>query len=163
EIRATNDFKEYGTVFIKICATDDFKEYETLFMMVDVLMNQPQPVVSTQGTHRSTPRAHMTPTFTTSPQEKKRKQTAKESSSPRQSHKITIKKKKPTEAQENIANVQEKLAEEEIEMLVKGDEDEESYASEFVDSVLNEDVDDSGTRLELGSPKEIQKRLMKMM
>nr|GEW98242.1 RNA-directed DNA polymerase, eukaryota, reverse transcriptase zinc-binding domain protein [Tanacetum cinerariifolium] len=70
-------------------------EYETLFMMVDVPMNQPQPVVSTQGTHRSTPRAHMTPTLTTSPQEKKRKQTAKESSSPRQSHKITIKRKKP--------------------------------------------------------------------
>ncbi|GKC87626.1 hypothetical protein Tco_1148275, partial [Tanacetum coccineum] len=32
--------------------TDDFKEYETVFMKVDVPMTQPQPVVSTQGTHR---------------------------------------------------------------------------------------------------------------
>nr|GEW92242.1 uncharacterized mitochondrial protein AtMg00810-like [Tanacetum cinerariifolium] len=59
-----------------------------------------------------------------------------------------------TEAQENIAKVQEKLAEEEIEKLVKGNEDEESYASEFADSVLNDDVDDSVTRLEPGSHKE---------
>nr|GEY27751.1 hypothetical protein [Tanacetum cinerariifolium] len=85
----------------------------------------------------------------------KRKHTVRESSSPRQSHKITIKRKKPTtEAQENIAKVQEKLAEEEIEKLVKGNEDEESYASEFADSVLNDDVDDSVTRLEPGSHKE---------
>ncbi|GJX86210.1 hypothetical protein Tco_0336984, partial [Tanacetum coccineum] len=35
----------------EIRATDDFKEYETVFMTVDVPMNQPQPVVSTQGTH----------------------------------------------------------------------------------------------------------------
>nr|GEX38260.1 hypothetical protein [Tanacetum cinerariifolium] len=33
------------------------------------------------------------------------------------------------EAQENIAKVQEKLNEEEIEKMVKGEEDEESYAS----------------------------------
>ncbi|GJR83462.1 hypothetical protein Tco_0154247 [Tanacetum coccineum] len=58
----------------EIHATDDFKEYETVFMNVDVLMNQPQLVVSTQGTHRPTPRAHWTPTLTASPQEKKRKQ-----------------------------------------------------------------------------------------
>ncbi|GJT15722.1 hypothetical protein Tco_0874428 [Tanacetum coccineum] len=57
-------------------------------------------------------------------------------------------------AQENIAKVQEKLAEEEIEKLVKGDEDEESYASVFTDSVLNDDVDDSVTRLEPRSHKE---------
>ncbi|GJY42396.1 hypothetical protein Tco_0429666 [Tanacetum coccineum] len=31
----------------KICVTDDFKEYETVFMNLDVLMNQPQPVIST--------------------------------------------------------------------------------------------------------------------
>ncbi|GKF99498.1 hypothetical protein Tco_0301189, partial [Tanacetum coccineum] len=58
----------------EICATDDFKEYETVFMNVAVLMNQPQPVISTQGMHRSTPRAYRTPTLTTaSPQGKKRK------------------------------------------------------------------------------------------
>ncbi|GJV79091.1 hypothetical protein Tco_1514961 [Tanacetum coccineum] len=162
----------------EICATDDFKEYETVFIGVDVLMNQPQPVVSTQGTHRSTPRAHRTPTVSTaSPQGKKRKQIVGESSSPRKSQKVTIMKKKQSttpipppgddrerdevaeatilsltlhkttlaaEAQENIAKVQEKLDEEEIEKMVEGDEDEESYASVFVDSMINDDVvDDS--------------------
>ncbi|GJZ10718.1 hypothetical protein Tco_0545477 [Tanacetum coccineum] len=58
----------------KIHATVNIKEYETVFMKVDVLMNQSRPVVSTQGTHRSTPRAHRTPTLTASPQGKKRKQ-----------------------------------------------------------------------------------------
>ncbi|GKE55675.1 hypothetical protein Tco_1494860 [Tanacetum coccineum] len=50
----------------EVRATDDFKEYETVFMNVAILMNQPQPVVSTQGMHKSTPRAHRTPTLTTS-------------------------------------------------------------------------------------------------
>nr|GEV77767.1 hypothetical protein [Tanacetum cinerariifolium] len=35
-----------------IRATDDYKEYETVFVNVSVLMNQPRVVVSTQGTHR---------------------------------------------------------------------------------------------------------------
>ncbi|GKA03085.1 hypothetical protein Tco_0675866, partial [Tanacetum coccineum] len=48
----------------EFCATDDYKEYETVFVKVVVPMNQPQPVISTQGTHRSTPRAHRTPTLT---------------------------------------------------------------------------------------------------
>nr|GEV02268.1 hypothetical protein [Tanacetum cinerariifolium] len=44
---------------------------------------------------KSTPRAHRIPTFTVaSPQGKKRKQNARETSSPRKSHKITIRKKK---------------------------------------------------------------------
>ncbi|GJT94858.1 hypothetical protein Tco_1090376 [Tanacetum coccineum] len=42
----------------EIRETNDFKEYETVFMKVDVPMNQPQPVVSTQGMHRITPSAH---------------------------------------------------------------------------------------------------------
>ncbi|GKC90029.1 hypothetical protein Tco_1150678, partial [Tanacetum coccineum] len=58
------------------------------------------------------------------------------------------------EAQENVAKVQEMLAEEEIEKMVEGEENEESYASEFVDSMLNDDVDDSGNRIEPGSHKE---------
>ncbi|GJR19498.1 putative nucleotidyltransferase, ribonuclease H [Tanacetum coccineum] len=59
--------------------TDDYKEYEIVFVNVAVPMNQPQRVVSTQGTHRSTPRAHRTPTITAaSPQGKKRKQREKD-------------------------------------------------------------------------------------
>ncbi|GJX60483.1 hypothetical protein Tco_0291873 [Tanacetum coccineum] len=77
-----------------IRATDDFKEYETVFMNVYVPMNQP------------------------------------------------------------------KLAEEEIEKMVEGDEDKESYESEFADSVLNDDVDDSCTRLEPGSHKENPKKVV---
>nr|GEZ51327.1 hypothetical protein [Tanacetum cinerariifolium] len=48
----------------EIHAIDDYKEYETMFVNVFVLINQPWPVVSTQGTHKSTPRAHMKPTLT---------------------------------------------------------------------------------------------------
>ncbi|GJT88999.1 hypothetical protein Tco_1070716 [Tanacetum coccineum] len=78
----------------EIRATDDFKEYEMVFMNVDVPMNQPQSVVSTQGMHRSTPRAYMTPTLTASRQGNKRKKIVRESSSPHKSLKITIRQQK---------------------------------------------------------------------
>nr|GEU91179.1 hypothetical protein [Tanacetum cinerariifolium] len=64
-------------------------------------------------------------------------------------HKVALAAK----AQENVAKVKEKFAEEEIEKMVRGKEDEESYASEFVDFMLNDDVDDFGTRIEPGSHK----------
>ncbi|GJS05000.1 hypothetical protein Tco_0321508 [Tanacetum coccineum] len=119
----------------EIRATDDYKEYETVFVGVVIPMNQPQPVMSTQRMHRTTPRAYRTPTLTVaSPQGKKRKQI--------------------TEAQENVAKVQEKLTEEKIKKMVEGEEDEESYAGEFADSMLNNDVDDFGTRIEAESHKE---------
>ncbi|GKF28421.1 hypothetical protein Tco_0094763, partial [Tanacetum coccineum] len=51
----------------EIRETDDFKEYETVFMKVAILINQLQPVVSTQGTIRNTPRAPRTPTISASP------------------------------------------------------------------------------------------------
>nr|GEZ72037.1 hypothetical protein [Tanacetum cinerariifolium] len=38
--------------------------------------------------------------------------------------------------------------------MIEGGEDKESYASEFVDSMLNDDVDDSITRIEPKSHKE---------
>ncbi|GJY32702.1 hypothetical protein Tco_0417171 [Tanacetum coccineum] len=155
---------DYAFLTEEICATDDFKEYKTVFMNVDVPMNQPQ-----LG--------------------KKRKQIVGESSSPRKSHKITIKKKKQSttsipppgddrerdkvaeetilsltlhktalaaEAQENIAKVQEKLDDEEIEKMVEGYEDKESCVSEFANSVLNDDVDDSEIEKET-KDKEIEK------
>ncbi|GKD24985.1 hypothetical protein Tco_1231199, partial [Tanacetum coccineum] len=112
----------------EIRATDDYKEYEMVFVNVVVPMNQPQPLVSTQGTYRSTPRAHRKPTLTTaSPQGKKRKQ--------------------------------QKLDEDKIEKMVEGDKDEESYASEFADSMIKDDVDDFGTRIEPGSHKEHPKNV----
>nr|GEV62190.1 hypothetical protein [Tanacetum cinerariifolium] len=146
-----------------IHATDDFKEYETVFMNVDVLINQPQPVVSTQGTHRSTPSAHMIPTLTASPQGRKRKQSAGESRDDRERdaiaeatllsltlHKTAL----AAEAKEGIAKVQEKLNEAEIEEMVEGEEDEESYESAFADIVFNDDVDDTGSKIKPGSHKE---------
>ncbi|GKA26143.1 hypothetical protein Tco_0712252 [Tanacetum coccineum] len=60
-----------------IWETNDFKEYEMVFMKVVVPMNQPQLVVSTQGTNRNTPTAHRSPTVSVGPLEmKKMKQTA---------------------------------------------------------------------------------------
>nr|GFD25629.1 hypothetical protein [Tanacetum cinerariifolium] len=164
----------------EIRATGDFKEYETVFVGVDI------PIVSTQETHRSTPRAHRTPTLTASPQGKKRKQNVRKLSSPTKSEKITIRKKKQSstlipplgddrerdkvaeatilslslhkttlaaEAQENITKVQEKLDEEETKKMVECNKDEESYASEFADFMINDNVDDSGTKIEPGSHK----------
>ncbi|GJX59580.1 hypothetical protein Tco_0290970 [Tanacetum coccineum] len=82
----------------KIRETNDFKEYETVFIKVDVLTNQLQPVVSTQGMNRITPSAHRSPTISASPPvSKKRKQIARESSLPHQSLKITIKQKQTVE------------------------------------------------------------------
>ncbi|GJT73006.1 hypothetical protein Tco_1032292 [Tanacetum coccineum] len=152
----------------EIRETDDFKEYETVFMKVAILMNQPQPVVSTQGTNRTTPRAPRTPTVSASPQEtKKRKQTAGESSSRR----ITIKRKKQStpsitppgddqerdaiaeatllsltlhktallaEAQENIAKVQEKL--------LRYDEVIDEKEKEVVEIVKETNVDDTSAK-----------------
>ncbi|GJR30048.1 hypothetical protein Tco_1106280 [Tanacetum coccineum] len=64
----------------EIRETHDFKDYETVFMKVDVPMNQPQPIVSTKGTHRITPSAHRSPTISASPPvSKKRKQITRES------------------------------------------------------------------------------------
>nr|GEX21028.1 hypothetical protein [Tanacetum cinerariifolium] len=76
--------EDYHSIKDNVPLTDDFKEHELVFIKVFVLMNQPQPVVSTQGTNSNTPRAPRTPTIFTSPQEsKKRKEITGESSSPR--------------------------------------------------------------------------------
>ncbi|GJR61387.1 hypothetical protein Tco_1503549 [Tanacetum coccineum] len=75
-------------------------------MKVDVPMNQLQLVVCTQGTHRITPSAYRSPTVSASPPEtKKRKQIAGESSSPRKSLKITIKKKNEDEEHVNSGTI----------------------------------------------------------
>ncbi|GJT41862.1 hypothetical protein Tco_0941727 [Tanacetum coccineum] len=91
----------------EICATDDYME--------------------------STPRAHRTPTLTTtSPQGKKRNQSAGETSSPQKSLKVTIKQNQ----------------------VVEGEKEVESYANKFVASMIHDDVDDSNNRIEPESHKE---------
>nr|GEV71520.1 putative RNA-directed DNA polymerase [Tanacetum cinerariifolium] len=55
------------------CATKEYKEYEQVFVGVDILTIQPQPVVSTQGTHRNTLSALRSPTLTTDIASKKKR------------------------------------------------------------------------------------------
>ncbi|GJY78229.1 hypothetical protein Tco_0484030 [Tanacetum coccineum] len=89
---------------------------KTMFVNVVVPMNQSQPVVSTQGTHRSTPRAYRIPTLSAaSPQGKKRKQSER---------------------------------------------DKELYADKFVASMIHDDVDDSGNKIEPMSHKEHPKHVV---
>nr|GEU76166.1 hypothetical protein [Tanacetum cinerariifolium] len=73
-------------------------------------------------------------------------------------HKTTLEAK----AKENIAKVQEKIDEEEIEKMVEGKEDEESYASAFADSASNDDVDDTGRRCKDYERKTIDENLEKI-
>ncbi|GJT01057.1 integrase, catalytic region, zinc finger, CCHC-type containing protein [Tanacetum coccineum] len=152
----------------EIRATDDYKEYEMVLVKVVVPTIQLQPVVSTQGTHRTTPSAHRSPTLTTAtPQKKKKKKKKRKQVAGEQVHqenhsKLPSDKRRnlslhkttiAVEAQENVAKVQEKLEEEEKEKMVEGKDDDESYASEFPDSVFN-DNDDSSTRIKPESHNE---------
>ncbi|GJX16750.1 hypothetical protein Tco_0217582 [Tanacetum coccineum] len=123
----------------EICATDDFKEYETVFVGVDVPMNQPQPVVSTQGTHRSTPRAHRTPTISTdSPLGKKRKQIVGESSSPQKLLKITIRQKHVTEGEKDDDDSEDRLEPESHKENLEhvDDDDDEEKVNETKDAKM---------------------------
>ncbi|GKB07776.1 hypothetical protein Tco_0836060 [Tanacetum coccineum] len=104
----------------EIRATDDYKEYETLFVNVVVPMNQPQLIVSTQKTHRTTPRAHRT----TPSDDRERDEIPEVTFLSLALHKTTL----AAEVQETVAKVQEKLEKEEIEKMIEGKEDEESYA-----------------------------------
>ncbi|GJR75918.1 hypothetical protein Tco_0088283 [Tanacetum coccineum] len=66
------------------------------------------PLVSMYTTG-STPRAHRTPTLTASPQEKKKKQSARESSSPQKSLKITIRQQKVVEGYKDDDDSEDRL------------------------------------------------------
>ncbi|GJT21605.1 hypothetical protein Tco_0891542 [Tanacetum coccineum] len=87
---------------------------------------------------------------------KKRKQRAGETSSLRKPLKVTIKQmKQSTPSIPPLSDDRERDdIGEKIEKMVEGEEDKESYASEFVDSMLNDDIDDFGTRIEPESYKE---------
>ncbi|GJU99719.1 retrovirus-related pol polyprotein from transposon TNT 1-94 [Tanacetum coccineum] len=106
----------------EIRETNDFKEYEMVFLKI-----------------------------------KKRKQTARESNSPRR---IIKKKTQPTPLIPPLGDDRERdaiaeatlLNEEEIDNIVEGNRDEESYASGFSDSILNDegaDVDDTRSSQEI--------------
>nr|GEU69579.1 hypothetical protein [Tanacetum cinerariifolium] len=136
---------------------DTLLKYEPVLFEVDILMNQPQPVVPKEhiGLHLD-PIGYLPLLLLVL--------------RGRRGSKVMIKSDEMAEAtilsltlhttaltakaQKNITKVQEKLDKEEIKGMVEGEEDEESYASEFANSMLNNNVDDSGTRIEPGSHKE---------
>ncbi|GJR94164.1 hypothetical protein Tco_0266338 [Tanacetum coccineum] len=103
--------------------------------------------ISTQGTHRSTPRAHRTPTLTAAnPQEKKRKQIVGESSSPQKSFKITIRQQKVVEGENDDDDSEDRLepgSHKEYQEYVDDDDDKEK-----VDEKTNADMGSLETRTE---------------
>ncbi|GKC01619.1 hypothetical protein Tco_0987755, partial [Tanacetum coccineum] len=121
----------------EIRATDDFKEYEMVFVGVEIPMNQSQLVVSTQGTHSTT--------LIPSPgDDRERDEVAEATILSLILHKTAL----AAEGQENIAKVQKKLDEEEIEKIVEGDEDEESYAKPESHKEHPEIVNDDDDQIE---------------
>ncbi|GJS31919.1 retrovirus-related pol polyprotein from transposon TNT 1-94 [Tanacetum coccineum] len=121
---------------VEIRETDDFKEYEMVFMK----KKQSTPSIPPPGDDRE------------------RDAIAESTLLSLTLHKTTL----LAEAQENIAKVQEKLDEDEIDKMAEGSSDDESYASEFADSILNNEgaeVDDTGSKIEPGSQKENPKRV----
>ncbi|GKD03906.1 hypothetical protein Tco_1178880, partial [Tanacetum coccineum] len=132
--------------------TDDFKEYETVFMKVAVPMNQLQPTAGESSSRRITikRKKQSTPSIPPPGDDRERDAIAKATLLSLALHKTAL----LAEAQEKIAKVQEKLDEEEIDKLVDGDDNDESSTSAFADFVLNDDGDDTGSKLEPGSHKE---------
>nr|GFA42448.1 hypothetical protein [Tanacetum cinerariifolium] len=134
-----------------------YKEYEKVFVGVDVPTIPPQPVESTQGTNK-TPSAHRTPApvvvvvvvVNDVVDKKKRKHVAGETSSPRKSLKVTTMKKKLSTTPISPPSDDKEWDEIAEATLLN----EKSYASEFADSVVLNEEEDSDARLEPGSHKE---------
>ncbi|GJY27107.1 hypothetical protein Tco_0401833 [Tanacetum coccineum] len=145
----------------EIRATDDYKEFETVFVALEVPMIQPQPVRKQSAGETSSPRKslkvtikqkkHSTTLIPPPSDDRERDKIVEATLLSLTLHKTSL----AAEAQENVADLQEKLAEKEIEKMVEGEEDEESYASEFAGFMFNDDDDDdSSTRIEPESHKE---------
>ncbi|GJT56355.1 hypothetical protein Tco_0991409 [Tanacetum coccineum] len=143
EIRATDDYAEYETVFVKSLEEEEEAncwETSSLRKSLKVTIRQ---------------KKQSTTTIPPLDDDQERDDMVEATLLSLTLHKTAL----AAEAQENVAKVQEKLEDEEIEKMVKCEEDEESYASEFVDSMLNDDNDDSGTRIDPMSHKEHPKNV----
>ncbi|GJU08266.1 hypothetical protein Tco_1124696 [Tanacetum coccineum] len=172
EIHSTNDYKEYETMFIRVVV---------LMIQPQPVVSTQGKHRNTPSAHRSptftttspqmkkrksvsretsSPRKSLKVTIkqkkkSTTPipppsDDRERDEIAKATILSLTLHKTAL----AAEAQENVATIQEKLKEEEIEKMVEGKDDEESYASEFAASVFNNDDDDSGSKIEPESHKE---------
>ncbi|GKC03456.1 hypothetical protein Tco_0995066 [Tanacetum coccineum] len=102
-----------------------------------------------------TPRATMTPNpANVQTRKRKGKQVARESSSPKPSLKLSIKKQKPTFIT-HVPPIEKQILEDDVEKLVEGEE--ESDGTEFDDTVLFSN-EDSSDRIEPESHKENPKK-----
>ncbi|GJT43166.1 hypothetical protein Tco_0951881, partial [Tanacetum coccineum] len=135
EIRETGDFKEYKTVFMKSSGVEEEEETAGESSSRRIIIKK---------------KKQNTPSIPPPGDDRERDEMAEATILSLTLHKTAL----DAEAKENIAKVQEMLEHKEIDKLVDGDKDEESYASAFVDSVINNDDDDTGSKLEPGSHKE---------
>ncbi|GJT18510.1 hypothetical protein Tco_0877216 [Tanacetum coccineum] len=142
----------------EIRETDDFNEYEMVFMKDAYRSASPHESKKRKQTAGESSsrriivkkKKQSTPSIPPPRDDRERDEMAEATLLSLTLHKTALDAK----AKENIAKVQEMLEQEEIDKLVDGDEDEESYASAFADSVINNDDDDTGSKLEPGSHKE---------
>ncbi|GJX34621.1 hypothetical protein Tco_0246178 [Tanacetum coccineum] len=146
----------------EIMQTEAYRVYAANFKLV-ILMMQPQPAVSSQGTHR-TPSAPRSPNPRSTPKKKKKKKESEsgESSVPKNPLKIKIRWRQPdpeapipisaqeAEAQANVKIVEQHLLDEDVNKIVEGDD---ATTDEFADSVLLSQ-EDPDTRIDLMSDKE---------
>ncbi|GJW77005.1 retrovirus-related pol polyprotein from transposon TNT 1-94 [Tanacetum coccineum] len=143
--------KEVKRIFRYLRQRDDFKEYKTVFMKVAETKKRKQTARESSSRRIIIKKKKQsTPSIPPLEDDRERDEMAEATILSLTLHKIALE----AEAKENVAKVQEMLAQEEIDKLVDGEEDEESSASAFADTVLNDNDDDTGSKLEPGSYKE---------
>ncbi|GJW37882.1 copia protein [Tanacetum coccineum] len=147
EIRETGDFKEYEMVSPTIIASPLEKKKRTQTTGVS---NSPRKIIKQKK--------QSTPSIPPPGDDRERDAIAEATLLSLTLHKTAL----VVEAQENIDKVQEKLDEEEIDKMVEGSTNDESYASEFVNSIPNNEgveVDDTESKIEPESQKETPERV----
>ncbi|GKA59323.1 hypothetical protein Tco_0758636, partial [Tanacetum coccineum] len=142
EIREMNDFNEYETVFMKD-AYRSASPHESKKRKQTAGESSSRRIIVKK-------KKQSTPSIPPPGDDRERDEMAEATLLSLTLHKTAL----DAEAKENIAKGQEMLEQEKIDKLVDGDEDKESYASTFANSVINNDDDDTGSKLEPGSHKE---------
>ncbi|GKC97716.1 hypothetical protein Tco_1167991 [Tanacetum coccineum] len=137
----------------EIYATDDYAEYETVFVKKKKRKQIAGETSSPRKPLKVTIKQKAKTTSIPPPSDdKERDEIAEATLRSLALHKIAL----AAEAQENVAKVPEQL-EEKRNKMVKGDKDEESYASEFADSMFNDDNDDTRITLTIDRARVIKK------
>ncbi|GKC85029.1 hypothetical protein Tco_1140746 [Tanacetum coccineum] len=118
-----------------------------MLILNEFLTKEILPLMTLRRTHRSTPRAHRTPTITASPQGKKRKHSARESSSPHKSLKIIIRQQKVVEGNKDDDDSEDRLELESHKDKPEHVDDDAKY-DEKVDEEEGRDMGSLETRTE---------------